>query len=603
MNRFVQLLLFYVLLGTGQTVGQASASLTKPEPLFNTYLAEAGRLRWQAPDPTADAVDSALYFVSKAISAASTPRQKADALQLRGDMYSSGHFNLGFNTAWVGIDDLVEAGNLYISLRDSIGLHMVYNSLALLYLSRYSVESELTETVVQFMTLSYRAQTDPSFTIPDRVVVDTISAPIPARRETFRRAIAACEQNLAFWQRNGSKPHQMWRSEFLGNLYWKSGIDRNRGRALQTQAARLARELHDSHVLLICLANLSQWAYDTGHFTESVCYAEEGLNAGQDAHTNQRKAIFYDRLYYAHKALGNLGKAYFFKEKNIAINDSLARIGNQEQIDYFRQRIASEKRQRALETELRQRNSYLYIVGIVGLLLLAVGSFFIWRNQTLSQKNRELQAALLQGQTLERHRVAADLHDNLGTTLTSLQWTLSALDKRNLAPAERDLYQTLTQRLNQAYNDVRLLAHNLMPIQLAKTGLGGALQTFVDQLNHNNGVQFALTLPPDLPRFEARIEFEVYSICLELCTNILKHARATEAHITLLINQNQLSLTVSDNGVGLTDETGEGRGLQNIRARTDGLGGTWQITSEPGQGVRHQITVPVRTLARAETQI
>jgi signal transduction histidine kinase len=256
-----------------------------------------------------------------------------------------------------------------------------------------------------------------------------------------------------------------------------------------------------------------------------------------------------------------------------------------------------------LKKDAEKQTTLAYVSSAAIILLLLIISIILYSNFTLRKKNKEIAEATLKGQTLERHRVAADLHDNLGTTLTSLQWTLSALDKRNLAPAERDLYQTLTQRLDQAYNDVRLLAHNLMPIQLAKTGLGGALQTFVDQLNHNNGVQFVLTLPPDLPRFEARIEFEVYSICLELCTNILKHARATEAHITLLINQNQLSLTVSDNGVGLTDETGEGRGLQNIRARTDGLGGTWQITSEPGQGVRHQITVPVRTLARAETQI
>ena len=253
-----------------------------------------------------------------------------------------------------------------------------------------------------------------------------------------------------------------------------------------------------------------------------------------------------------------------------------------------------------LTIENGQSQEQLLVGGLLVLALLM--GFVLFTNHRLRQKNRAISAAHLQGQTLERHRVAADLHDNLGTTLTSLQWTLSALDKRNLTPAEHGLYQTLTQRIDQAYNDVRLLAHNLMPIQLAQTGLGGALQTFVEQINHNNSVHFVLMLPPDLPRFEARTEFEVYSICLELCTNILKHAHATEARIMLTISHNQLHLTVSDNGMGLTNETGEGRGLQNIRARAGGLGGTWQATSEPGQGVTHQITVPVRTLARAETQ-
>jgi signal transduction histidine kinase len=254
-----------------------------------------------------------------------------------------------------------------------------------------------------------------------------------------------------------------------------------------------------------------------------------------------------------------------------------------------------------LTIEKQQIQERLLVGGLVILVLLM--GFVLFTNYRLRQKNRAISVAHLQGQTLERQRVAADLHDNLGTTLSSLQWTLSALNKRNLTTEERNVYQTLTQRLDQAYNDVRLLAHNLMPIQLAKTGLAGALQTFMEQINRNNAVRFALTLPPDLPRFEARTEFEVYSICLELCTNILKHAQASEARITLILNDNQLNLTVTDNGVGLTDEMSEGRGLQNIRARAEGLGGTWEVGSEPGQGVTHQITVPVRKLARAETHI
>lgn len=256
-----------------------------------------------------------------------------------------------------------------------------------------------------------------------------------------------------------------------------------------------------------------------------------------------------------------------------------------------------------LRKDAERKATIAYVGSAAVLLLLLIIVLILYWNFRLRKKNKEIAAATLKGQTLERQRVAADLHDNLGTTLSSLQWTLSALNKRNLTTEERNVYQTLTQRLDQAYNDVRLLAHNLMPIQLAKTGLAGALQTFMEQINRNNAVRFALTLPPDLPRFEARTEFEVYSICLELCTNILKHAQASEARITLILNDNQLNLTVTDNGVGLTDEMSEGRGLQNIRARAEGLGGTWEVGSEPGRGVTHQITVPVRMLARAETQI
>ncbi len=316
--------------------------------------------------------------------------------------------------------------------------------------------------------------------------------------------------------------------------------------------------------------------------------------------TLQAHRILFDAYKQLNRPAAALGELEAIKQLEDSTRQQRSTVQLAELQLRYDTKLQQEKLAR-LTIENQRIQSQLLAGGLLGLALLM--GFVVFSNHRLRQKNRAISAAQLKGQTLERHRVAADLHDNLGTTLTSLQWTLSALDKRNLTPPERDLYQTLTQRLDQAYNDVRLLAHNLMPIQLAKTGLGGALQTFVEQLNHNNGVQFTLTLPPGLPRFDARIEFELYSICLELCTNILKHAHATEARITLLINQNQLSLTVIDNGVGLPNERDEGRGLQNIRARADGLGGTWHITSEPGKGVSHQITVPVRTLARAETQI
>ena len=308
-------------------------------------------------------------------------------------------------------------------------------------------------------------------------------------------------------------------------------------------------------------------------------------------------------LFDAYKQLNRPSAALAELETINQLEDSTQQQRSTVQLAELQLRYDTELQQEKLAQltiENQQSQSQLLAGGLL-ILALSMG-FVLFTNQRLRQRNRAISAAHLQGQTLERHRVAADLHDNLGTTLTSLQWTLSALDKRNLTPTQRDLYQTLTQRIDQAYNDVRLLAHNLMPIQLAKTGLGGALQTFVDQLNRNNSVQFVLTLPPNLPRFEARIEFELYSICLELCTNIFKHARATEAHISLIMSDNELNLTVSDNGVGLPDESADGRGLQNIRARADGLGGAWQVSS-PGQGVTHEITVPVRRLARAETQI
>ncbi len=218
--------------------------------------------------------------------------------------------------------------------------------------------------------------------------------------------------------------------------------------------------------------------------------------------------------------------------------------------------------------------------------------------ETLREQNEQITEALLNGQTLERQRVAADLHDNLGTTLSSLNWTLQAIDTRKLSETERTVYQHLTQQVNQAYTDVRLLSHNLLPAELEKRGLPTALQLLFSKLNRNKAIAFTLDLPQPPPRYDRQTEFEVYSICLELANNILKHAQATRATIALTDHNGQLLLAVSDNGVGLAPADEPGKGLQNVQARVTALGGTWAVESEPGQGTVHRITVPVRTEAR-----
>ncbi|MBC8153683.1 MAG: hypothetical protein H7Z72_12300 [Bacteroidetes bacterium] len=244
-----------------------------------------------------------------------------------------------------------------------------------------------------------------------------------------------------------------------------------------------------------------------------------------------------------------------------------------------------------------QRDQARFLGG--GLLMLALlMSVIIYNNRRLRQKNRAIMSAQLQGQTLERQRVAADLHDNLGTTLTALHWSLDAIDKTKLSPAEQAVYATISQQLGQAYTDVRLLSHNLLPDELAKQGLAVALRGLVEKMNRNTPVRFRLSGADTLPRLDQQTEFELYSICLELLNNTIKHAHATEGHITLSRENGVLTVTVGDNGAGLDNQRTDGRGLQNVAARIDSLAGTWEVDSTPDGGVQNRIAVPVRTPIR-----
>ena len=223
-------------------------------------------------------------------------------------------------------------------------------------------------------------------------------------------------------------------------------------------------------------------------------------------------------------------------------------------------------------------------------------------NNQLRAKNREIEDALLRGQTLERKRVAADLHDNLGGTLSAIKMSLSALNPAKLSEREQQVYQNLIQMTRDAYAEVRYLSHNLQPDELEREGLAQALNRLVEKLNQNQHISFSLVLQ-ELPRLSKAAEFHLYSISLELFNNILKHSGATEACIEFRSTANELSMIVRDNGRGIESlmegeslanvKDSAGMGLRNIQARTEAMQGRLEIYSENGEGTTFFFLLPL----------
>jgi signal transduction histidine kinase len=239
----------------------------------------------------------------------------------------------------------------------------------------------------------------------------------------------------------------------------------------------------------------------------------------------------------------------------------------------------------------QQKHQQWYTISV--LFLLALVGYIFYSNYQLRQKNREISAASLQGQTTERKRIAADLHDNLGSTMSALRWSLEAINPKQLGKKEQEVYQQLQYAIAQAYDQVRLLSHNFLPEELEKQGLWVALGQLIRKLNKNTPVKFSLQLPENQVRLNEKTEFELYSICLELINNILKHAKATEASIECRIQSGEYRMVISDNGKGISENNSSGKGLRNIAERVRSLGGTWQVTSEEGNGVVNEINVPL----------
>lgn len=176
----------------------------------------------------------------------------------------------------------------------------------------------------------------------------------------------------------------------------------------------------------------------------------------------------------------------------------------------------------------------------------------------------------------ERRRIRRDLHDGLGPQLATLSLKVDAARNQlgqNPAATEQ-LLRELKGEIQHAISDIRRLVNELRPAALDQLGLVSALQEHIAR--QNGSLSITLVAPEALPPLPAAIEVAAYRIALEAITNTIRHAHATQCHVTLKYDHD-FQLEVWDNGQGLPTAVSGGIGLASMRERTAELGGIFTI--------------------------
>ncbi|WP_185731496.1 sensor histidine kinase [Larkinella rosea] len=216
------------------------------------------------------------------------------------------------------------------------------------------------------------------------------------------------------------------------------------------------------------------------------------------------------------------------------------------------------------------------------------------------RKKIEMEEALIAGQIQERRRVADELHDQLGSVLFSIRTRLSELSNSEKPPTiDRPALHSLLQSIQDAYDGIRLIAHNFWPDELEERGLGSSLQQLTSSLNRAGKTSFVLQLSGLEEQLHRLAKFHIYCVCLELVTNILKHAQASEATIRFTADDARqfLKLSVRDDGTGFEPEQfPQGKGIRSIHERVEQMNGTLAISNLPDEGGTWvQIKIPMAT--------
>ena len=205
------------------------------------------------------------------------------------------------------------------------------------------------------------------------------------------------------------------------------------------------------------------------------------------------------------------------------------------------------------------------------------------------QKQKVVQVKkIISAQEEERKRIAEDLHDDLGSNLAVIKLNLQSLE------SDEGQKASLMQLLDDTSAHVRQVSHNLMPPEFANTNLKDVIAAYVQQLNEDSRVSFAFYQKGGSKYFGKDEELMIYRIVMELTSNILKHAEATEATSQLFYHDESFEMVVEDNGKGFSDGSGNGIGLKSIQSRVQYLQGELAIDSNKA-GTTVIVSIPLKS--------
>ncbi|CAM4175121.1 sensor histidine kinase [Zobellia nedashkovskayae] len=307
----------------------------------------------------------------------------------------------------------------------------------------------------------------------------------------------------------------------------------------------------------------------------------------------------YENWAKAEKMSGNFENANTYLEKYLKLNDTINSKKNKIAIANAETKYQSEKKDKEIaEQQLELADQQLAIqesksktrtmtILIVSLLL---GSILLWFSFNQRQKRMQQQLvsiereqeiktleSLMEGEEKERLRIAKELHDGVNGDLSAIKFKLVSLLETN-----NTVINEAVTMIDNSCEQVRSISHNLVPPSLRDFDLLEAVEVYCDDMNaiHKPEINFQHVGDPIV--LEKKQEANLFRIIQELVTNSIKHAGAKEILVQLSNIENNLQLTVEDDGKGfdINNIKSDGIGMQNIRSRVAYLDGKMDVKSD-----------------------
>ena len=551
------------------------------------------------------AVELADYFSSKNADEALSDAKAGLALATRSnDARSRGLLLQGMGEAYElkGRYDstayyLGQSAEVFDQLKDNTALAEIYNHLGKLYSKTrdYSKAIDCYNKVIENSPKTGSRQ-------EKMIALDQIAA-LYEDQHSYREALNYYRQSfdirdsLNLVQKSRDSTLESYSQDFIGDVFgsMKSDVkvEENLLKNIKTEES-----LNDTLSLAINYINLGIYYKQKNDYAKSLYALQHCLQYATAIQYTDLQSSALSALADLYEQNGNYQQSLVFLKRHMALSNTVHSGKNSKNLSELQNKYEiTQKEDQILrqQFEISKRNYWVAGIAVVLLLSLLLG-YQYYNRAKLRQSNIAMQA-IIETEEKERKRIAQDLHDSVSQTMTAAKINLTVVGAELpfINDEQRKRFEKAVNLVDMGFKEVRTISHNMMPWALLQTGLAQVVKQLLENIERDTITINFFSKGFD-EHFDDTIEIILYRVLQECVNNVMKHAEASRLDISMMRDEQTISVTIEDNGKGFnTGNPGsyEGIGLKNIQTRISFLKGKIEMDSHPGKGTLLSIYIPL----------
>ena len=550
--------------------------------------------------------DTAISFYNRAIEISLANNDSLNTGKLYLNIATSYNSKGNFEQA---IENALKSESLFEALNDPNGQARVQNLIGIFYFNREDFDKALSY-FKKYNQLAVESR-DTGEIVSS---MNNMSSALHKLNE-YGKEQQLLEKSIAIQEAQGQEIRIGSAYENLGSLYLDT--DSLTKAQYYYNKARKAYEFNDDKRSLARLLTntglvkkkLKKYNDALNDYKQSLAYSQQGGFLKMEETVLNKIALLYEDK-------GDFEKAYYNYIDYVTIKDSILNEENQSSINELMIQFDTEKKERqianqelviAKKTIENRRKSFIIAILTAIIIILLLFSFIIYTRIKIRQERRMNEERMqmkqvqmkvvLESQEKERKRFARDLHDGFGQMITAMKLKITQLQSSSDQTELNGLAKESNNLLDTMHQQLREIAHNLMPEPLVNEGLTVALKDYAARISENNQIEIEVSAFDLDRRLDQSIEVNLYRIIQEWINNVIKYSGAKKLSIQLTGYENEINLIIEDNGLGFEKEKltqSSGWGWKNIQSRLEAINGALEIDTQPGSyGTSFILDLPI----------